>query len=50
MPSESSNPRSEQLNQIIADYLKAVELGNAPDRACAHTRGSAGVDDSALEI
>jgi hypothetical protein len=32
MSSESSDPRSEQLNQIIADYLKVVESGEAPDR------------------
>ena len=32
MSSESSDPLSEQLNKIIADYLKAVESGAAPDR------------------
>ena len=32
MSSERSDPRSEQLNQIIADYLKAAESGEAPER------------------
>ena len=32
MSSESSDPHSLRLNQVIADYLAAVESGNAPDR------------------
>ena len=32
MSSESSDPRSVLLSQIIADYLAAVESGNAVDR------------------
>ena len=31
MSSRSGNPRGERLNRIIADYLNAVESGNAPD-------------------
>ena len=30
MSDAGSDPRSERLNQIIADYLKAVESGEAP--------------------
>ena len=32
MSSESDDPRSVLLNQVIADYLAAVESGNGPDR------------------
>ena len=32
MSSEGNRPRSALLNQVIADYLAAVESGNAPDR------------------
>ena len=32
MTIEGGDPRSEQLNQIFADYLKAVESGKTPGR------------------
>lgn len=32
MPDDNSDPRSEQLNQVIAEFLEAIALGKAPDR------------------
>lgn len=30
--SESSSPREQRINEILADYLEAVEKGPPPDR------------------
>jgi hypothetical protein len=32
MPGDDTDARSQRLNQVIADYLKAAEPGKAPDR------------------
>mgnify|MGYP001825815282 CR=1 FL=1 len=37
--SDANDPHSEQLNQVIADYLAALESEDAPDQDDEQTEG-----------